>query len=71
MERSLMLVTALAPRLGYDVAAEVAKEAYATGRSLREIVLARGLMNAAELDRALDPLAMTRPGASAPGLGGG
>jgi fumarate hydratase class II len=71
MERSLMLVTALAPRLGYDVAAEVAKEAYATGRSLREIVLARGLMNAAELDRALDPLAMTRPGATAPGLGGG
>ena len=70
MERSLMLVTALAPRLGYDVAAEVAKEAYATGQSLREIVLARGLMNAAELDRALDPLAMTRPGASAPGLGG-
>jgi fumarate hydratase, class II len=71
MERSLMLVTALAPRLGYDVAAQVAKEAYATGRSLREIVLARSLMNAAELDRALDPLAMTRPGATALGLGGG
>ena len=71
MERSLMLVTALAPRLGYDVAAEVAKEAYATGQSLRAIVLARGLMDAAELDRALDPLAMTRPGARAPGLGGG
>jgi fumarate hydratase class II len=71
MERSLMLVTALAPRLGYDAAAEVAKEAYATGQSLRAVVLTRGLMNAAELDRALDPMAMTRPGATAPGFGGG
>jgi fumarate hydratase class II len=65
-ERSLMLVTALNPHLGYDVAASVAKEALASDKSLREIVLARGLMDAATLDRALEPFAMVRPGASAP-----
>jgi fumarate hydratase class II len=62
MERSLMLVTALNPLLGYDVAASVAKEAHASGKSLREVVLARGLLDAATLDRALDARAMTRPG---------
>ena len=59
MERSLMLVTALTPQIGYDSAASVAKEAFATGKSLREVVLARGLMDAAALDRALDPRVMT------------
>ena len=59
LERSLMLVTALTPHLGYDQAAAVAKEALATGRTLREIVLARKLMTADDLDRALDPAAMT------------
>jgi fumarate hydratase class II len=61
MERSLMLVTALTPQIGYDVAASVAKEALASGKSLRDVVLARGLMDAAALDRVLDPLAMARP----------
>ena len=60
MERSLMLVTALNPSLGYDLAASVAKEAVASGKSLREVVLARGLMDAASLDRALEPFAMVR-----------
>ena len=55
VHRSLMLVTALSPHLGYDVAAEIAKEAYASGRTLREIVLERGLLDAETLDRALDP----------------
>lgn len=64
VERSLMLVTALAPQLGYDVAAEVAKEAHATGRTLREVVLARGLLDAVTVDRLLDPRSMTRPGFS-------
>jgi len=59
--RSLMLVTALTPHLGYDRAAEVAKEAHATNRTLREIILERGLMDAAALDRALDPRGMVRP----------
>jgi len=66
MERSLMLVTALNPYLGYDVAASVAKEALASGRSLREVVLARGLMDSGTLDHSLEPLAMVRPNASAP-----
>ncbi|MFH1498130.1 MAG: class II fumarate hydratase [Verrucomicrobiota bacterium] len=58
VERSLMLVTALTPAIGYDAAAAVAKEAHATGRTLREVVLQRGLMDAAALDRALDPRQM-------------
>ena len=69
--RSLMLVTALNPHIGYDQAAAVAKEALATGKTLREIVLAKKLMDAATLDRALDPRSMTEPGAKAPGAGGG
>jgi fumarate hydratase class II len=71
VDSSLMLVTALNPHIGYDAAASVAKEAYTTGKTLRQIVLERKLMEAAALDQALDPRAMTRPGASAPGAGGG
>jgi fumarate hydratase class II len=62
-----MLVTALNPHIGYDQAAAVAKEALLTGKTLREIVLAKKLMDAAALDAALDPRSMTRPGAIAPG----
>jgi fumarate hydratase class II len=61
VDRSLMLVTALNPHIGYDAAAAVAKEAFATGKTLREVVLARGLMDAAKLDRVLDPTTMTKP----------
>ena len=67
VDRSLMLVTALNPHIGYDQAAAVAKEALATGKSLREIVLAKKLMDAATLDRALDPAAMTKGGEGALG----
>ncbi len=66
MDRSLSLVTALNPHLGYEAAASVAQEAHASGKSLREVVLARGLMDAAALDLALAPLAMVRPGTPAP-----
>jgi fumarate hydratase class II len=69
VDRSLMLVTALNPHIGYDRAAMVAKEALATGRTLREIVLEKKLLDAATLDRALEPLSMTKPGAT--GLTGG
>ena len=69
--RSLMLVTALNPHIGYDAAAAVAKEAFATGKSLREIVLARGLLDAATLDRALDPRSMTKPSSSTLAAGAG
>ncbi|MBS0631944.1 MAG: class II fumarate hydratase [Verrucomicrobia bacterium] len=63
VRRSLMLVTALNPHIGYDQAAAVAKEAFASNRTLREVVLEKGLLDAATLDRALDPRRMTQPGA--------
>ena len=56
---SLMLVTALSPHLGYDQAAAIANEASASGRTLREVVLERGLLDRETLDRALDPRRMT------------
>jgi fumarate hydratase class II len=65
VEQGLMLATALAPVIGYDEAAKLAKEAHRSGRTIRELALERGL-DAAELDRLLDPAAMTEPG-----LGGG
>jgi fumarate hydratase class II len=71
VDRSLMLVTALNPFIGYDQAAAVAKEAFATHRTLREVVLAKRLMDPAALDRALDPTAMTKPNSGRPGAGSG
>jgi len=62
LEDSLGLVTVLAPSIGYNAAAEVAKESVATGRSIREIVLARGLMPVAELEEAMRPEHLTEPG---------
>ncbi|HEY3309587.1 MAG TPA: aspartate ammonia-lyase [Desulfuromonadaceae bacterium] len=62
LEASLGLVTVLAPSIGYNAAAEVAKESIATGRSIREIVLERGLMPALELDEAMRPEFLTEPG---------
>jgi fumarate hydratase class II len=66
VERSLMLVTALNPHLGYDMTASVAKEAQSTGKTLRQVVLERGLMDAASVDRLLDPANMNKPGAREP-----
>jgi fumarate hydratase class II len=71
VDRSLMLVTALNPYIGYDAAAAVAKEALAQNKTLREIVLEKKLMDAATLDQALEPMSMTTPGESALGAGGG
>lgn len=59
--RSLMLVTALNPYIGYDNAARIAKKAFVENKTLREVVLEEGLMDAVELDKALDPLDMIRP----------
>jgi fumarate hydratase class II len=61
VEQGLMLATALAPVIGYDEAAKLAKEAFRTGRTIRELALERG-MAPDELDRLLDPAAMTEPG---------
>jgi fumarate hydratase, class II len=62
MERSLMLVTALAPKIGYDNAAKVAKSAHARGTTLKEEALRLGFVSAAEFDRLVRPDKMTRPG---------
>jgi fumarate hydratase class II len=61
MQRSLMLVTALAPKIGYDRAAQVAKAAHANGTTLREEALRLGFVSAAEFDRLVQPKRMTRP----------
>ena len=62
LERSTAVATALSPYIGYAQTAEIAKAAVATGRSIRDLVLERGLMKAAALDRILSAEAMTRPG---------
>jgi fumarate hydratase class II len=61
MQRSLMLVTALAPRIGYDKAAQVAKTAHANGTTLREEAVRLGFVSGAEFDRLVRPEKMTRP----------
>ena len=62
MENSLMLVTALAPKIGYERAAAIAKAAHANGTTLREEALRLGYVSAAEFDRLVRPEKMTRPG---------
>ena len=62
MERSLMLVTALAPRIGYDNAAKVAKSAHARGTTLKEEAIRLGFVSADEFDRLVKPEKMTHPG---------
>ncbi len=62
VEANLIVVTALNPRIGYDRGAEVAKEAFASGRTIREVVLEKGLLDADELDRVLDIKRMTEGG---------
>ncbi|MBB5054817.1 fumarate hydratase class II [Afipia massiliensis] len=62
MRRSLMLVTALAPKIGYDNAAKVAKTAHARGTTLKEEAVRLGLVSAAEFDRLVKPEKMTHPG---------
>jgi fumarate hydratase class II len=62
VERSLMLVTALAPHIGYDRAAEIAKKAHRDGSTLRDAALALGYVSAEDFERWVRPEAMTRPG---------
>ncbi len=59
IERSLAMCTALVPRIGYDAAAAIAKEAYRTGRTVREVARETKLLTDEELDRLLDPRRMT------------
>jgi fumarate hydratase class II len=61
VENSLMLVTALAPHIGYDKAAEIAKRAHETGATLRDAALALGHVTAEEFDRLVRPEQMVKP----------
>jgi len=62
VEQSLAMVTSLAPLIGYDAAAGIAKEAYRSGRTVREVALEQGVLSAEELERALDPRGQTGGG---------
>jgi aspartate ammonia-lyase len=62
LERSTAAATALSPHIGYAATAEIAKQAVATGRSIRDLALERGLLDSTKLDEILSVEAMTRPG---------
>jgi fumarate hydratase, class II len=62
VEQSLAMCTSLAPLIGYDKAAEIAKEAYKTGKTVRQVAMAKKVLPAEQLDKVLDPASMTQPG---------
>ena len=62
VEKSLAMVTALAPLIGYDAAAAIAHEAVASGKSVREVAQSKDLLTPEQLDKALEPWSMTMPG---------
>jgi len=64
MERSLMLVTALAPHIGYDKAAEIAKRAHCEGKTLKEVALLLAYVTAEDYERWVVPAKMTHPAGS-------
>jgi len=69
VELSMAMVTSLAPKIGYDRAAEIAKESARTGKTVREICREKNVLLENELEGALDPVGMTHPGGT--GSGGG
>ncbi len=69
VELSMAMVTSLAPKIGYDRAAEIAKESARTGKTVREICREKKLLGENELEGTLDPVAMTQPRGT--GSGGG
>jgi aspartate ammonia-lyase len=70
LDRSTAAATALSPYIGYAATAEIAKEAVKSGRSIRDLVLERGLLDAKRLDEILSVAAMTRPGITGAGEAG-
>ncbi|HEY2139769.1 MAG TPA: class II fumarate hydratase, partial [Chthoniobacterales bacterium] len=62
VELSMAMVTSLAPKIGYDRAAEIAKESAKSGKTVRELCLEKKVLPERELEAALDPVAMTEPG---------
>jgi len=65
------MCTSLAPLIGYDKAAEVAKESHKTGKTVRQVAAEKKLLSDADLNKALDPRRMTEPQADMIGSGGG
>ncbi|MEE8521395.1 MAG: class II fumarate hydratase [Gemmatimonadota bacterium] len=70
-ERSPALATALAPVMGYDKAAELAKEALASGKTIRELAIDKGVLDEKQADELLDPAKQTGSGGRGGGRGGG
>ena len=70
VERSLAMGTALVPAIGYDRAVKIAKDALATGRTIREVAREQTKITPGELERLLDPARMTEPGVEAGPAGG-
>ncbi len=71
VEQSLAMCTSLAPLVGYDAAAAIAKEAHKTGRTVRQVAIEGGAIGQEALEAALDPRSMTAPRADRVGSGGG
>jgi fumarate hydratase class II len=73
IEKSLAMCTALAPEIGYEAAAEIAKEAYKTGKTVREVASKKKILPESRLKHLLDPRRMTEPGLTGgqPGSAGG
>jgi fumarate hydratase class II len=63
VERGLMLGTALVPKIGYDLSAQISHEASETGKTIREVAREKTKLTEKELDELLDPFKMTEPGA--------
>lgn len=61
IEKSLAMCTSLAPIIGYDKASAIAKEAYATGKTIREVTMEKGFLSEKQLNGVLDPCSMTEP----------
>ncbi len=70
VERSLAMCTSLAPKIGYDQAAAIAKEAFKTGRTVREIAVERQVLPPDELEQVLDARAQTEGGIQGIPVGG-
>ena len=62
IEKSLMMCTALAPKIGYDASAKLAQEAYTTGKTVRQLATEKNLMPLDELNKLMNVRSMTEPG---------
>jgi fumarate hydratase class II len=70
IEQSLAMCTALAPEIGYEAAAKLAKEAYRTGKTVREVAREQQIFPETRLNELLDPRRMTEPGGPVGSAGG-